>query len=483
MIHYIGKDRVTQGSMLILNRQDAHRLLRSRAKQGIRKAERALVSMEESRDLSLMAQVWYDSSTLPKALQDDQRMFVARIDGELAGAIIVTPISPNTLFYHFGGTSEFGKQFEVNAYMFWYIVEHFEGTQFQFLDVGVSFRHELQHYFQKYCTHPYPIIFHPPDKEVRPTITMHPFHTDHFYWNPGPMMPINTVLLEFLGAEFTYLPAAEYAILAGVKALNVQPQDLVGIVSSIPESAPALIIQTALDGYCQWTPDIHQDVKAILVNHRFGIPYQEIESVMNRGVPVLEICLDSLTTMIGDQRIGSFGDLAVFDFTRIFPMQFGAALVGAYFDDREVWDKFGCLDVDKRNEVREQLGIYWNQLPECNLRRRELWFEYEQLFRQVGMEPIGSHCERSEATSSSLNDNIIPSAFVFRTLPTYPPRVIQERLARFGITVEIDEKENWVALPCHQFITPNHRDYIFGAYRGMMNPCVNYIRPATITVA
>jgi hypothetical protein len=471
MIRYIGKDRVTQGSMLILNRQEAHRLLRSRAKQGIRKAQRVLVTMEESRDLSLMAQVWYDASTLPQALQDDQRMFVARINGELAGAIIVTPISPNTLFYHYGGTSELGRLHEVNAYMFWYIVEHFEGTQYQFLDVGVSFRHELQHYFQKYCTHPYPIIFRPPNEEVRPVITMHPFHTGHFHWNPGPMMPINTILLEFFGTEFTYLPAAEYAILAGVKAMKVQPQDLVGIVSSVPESEPAPIIQAALGGYCHWTVDIYQDVKAILVNHRFGIPYQKIEDIMNRGVPVLEICLDSLNTLIGEQRIGTFGDWAVFDFTRIFPMQFGAVLVGEYFDDQKVWDKFGCQDVDKRNEVREQLGVYWNQLPESNQRRRELWLEYERLFRQVGME-----------TLFPLDDNSIPSAFVFRTLSAYPPQAIQERMAQFGITVEIDEKENWVALPCHQFITPNHRDYIFGAYRGMMNPCVNYIRPAAATV-
>jgi hypothetical protein len=482
MIHYIGKDRVTQGSMLILDRREAFRLLRSRAKQGIRKAQRALVSMEESRDLSLMAKVWYDAATLPKTLQNEQRMFVARIHGELVGAIIVTPVSPNTLFYHYGGTTELGRQHEINAYMFWHIVEIFEGTQYRFLDVGVSFRHELQHYFQKYCTHPYPILFRPPDPEILPHISMHPFHTGHLHWDPSPTNPINTALLEFLGAEFTYLPAAEYAILAGVKSLGVQPGELIGVVSSLPESAPAPIIQKALDGYCPWTQDMNQDIKALLVNHRFGIPYQQIEHAMNRGVPILEVSLDSLNTMIGEQRVGTFGDSAVFDFTRIFPMQFGAALVGAYFDDRKVWDNFGCLDVDKRNEIREQLGVYWNQLPAFNQRRRELWQEYEKLFRQAGMEPIKCQSERSEAIPQSLDDNIVPSAFVFHALPAYPPRAIQERLAKFGITVEIDENENWVALPCHQFITPNHRDYIFGAYRGMMNPCVDYVRPPSTIV-
>ena len=466
MIHYIGKDRVTQGSMLILNRQEALKRLRSRAKQGFRKAQRAGVFMEESHDLSLMAEVWYDPATLPTSLREDQTMYVARIKGELAGAIIVTPISPNTLFYHFGGTTELGRRYEVNAYMFWHIVEQFEDSRYQFLDVGVSYRRDLQHYFQKYCTHPYPIIFRPPEDDLLPRISFHPFHTGHLYWDAGPMMPINTLLLEFLGAEFTYLPNAEFAILSAVKALGIQSGDSVCVLSSVPESAPAPIIQKALDDYCRLTPVMDQDAKAILVSHRFGIPYAQMDEVANRGLPVIEVSLDSLDSVFGEQKIGAFGDLAVFDFSRIFPMQFGAVLVGEYFEDQDVWDRFSCLDVDKRNEVREQLGIYWDHRTEDNSRRRELWMEYSEMFQQVGIEPL-----------RPLDDGIIPSAFMFKALPQYPPVAVKERLARFGISVEIDEQEGWVAIPCHQCITANHRDYIFGAYRGMMNPCVDYIRP------
>jgi hypothetical protein len=466
MLHYIGKDRVTQGSTLILDRKEALKRLRSRAKQGFRKAERAGVVMEESRDLSLMAKVWYDPATLPQSLRDDQKMYVARIDGELAGAIIVTPISPNTLFYHFGGTSELGRLHEVNAYMFWHIVEQFDGSRYRFLDVGVSYRRDLQHYFQKYCTHPYPIIFRPPGDTLLPKISFQPFHTGHLSWSAGPMLPINTLLLEFLGTEFTYMPSSEYAILSALKALDIKPGGKVAVFSSMPESSPSPIILRALDRYCQWTKKVDKNVKAILVDHRFGIPYGQIEEVLNHGLPVIEISLGSLDSSVGDQRVGSFGDLAVFDFTQIFPMQFGAILTGRYFEDQEVWDRFGCLDVDKRNEVREQLGIHWQSRPEINTRRRELWSEYLDLFHLVGMEPI-----------HQLDDNTYPSAFVFRTLSQYPPKAIQERLERFGISVEIDEREGWVALPCHQLITPQHRDYIFGAYRGMMNPCVDYIRP------
>ena len=466
MLHYIGKDKVTQGSMLILNRQQALKLLRSRAKQGIRKAQQVGVTMEESRDLSLMAEVWYDPATLPESLSDDQRMFVARIDGDLVGAIIVTPISPNTLFYHFGGSSDLGRQHEINAYMFWHIVETFENSQYEFLDVGVSYRNELQHYFQKYCTHPYPIIFRPPPPEVLPRISQHPFHTGHLHWEAGPMMPINTLLFEFLGADFTYMPDAEFAILSGLKALGVKQNDTVLILSSFPESIPEPVILNAMDGFCNWTYDHRKDTKAAMVNHRFGFPYHQTDNIEKLGLPILEISLDCLNLKIGEQKVGSFGDLSVFGFTRVFPMQFGALLVGEHFDDKYIWNNFGCLDVDKRNQVREQLGILWDRQPEYYQRRVELWGEYLKLFQQVGMEP-----------QNQIDENATPSAFVFRTLPQYPPVAIQERLLSFGITVEIDQQIGWVALPCHQNISPEHRDYIFGAYRGMMNPCVDFVRP------
>jgi hypothetical protein len=468
MLQYIGKDKATQGSMLILNRQQALKLLKSRAKQGIRKAQRVGVTMEESHDLSLMAKVWYDPATLPESLSDDQRMFVARINGELAGAIIVTPISPNTLFYHFGGSSDLGRQHEVNAYMFWHIVETFEDSQYQFLDVGVSYRNELQHYFQKYCTHPYPIIFRPPSPEILPHLSLHPFHTGHLHWDAGPMMPINTRLFEFLGADFTYMPNAEFAVLSGLKALGVKQNDTVLILSSMPESTPAPPILNALDGYCNWTYNQQEDTKATIVNHRFGFPYQQTDDLEKLRKPILEISLDCLDLKFDNQKVGTLGDLSVFDFTRIFPMQFGAILVGEHFDDKHIWDNFGCLDVDKRNQTREQLGVFWDQQPEIHRHRIDLWEEYLKLFYQVGLEPI-----------SQPDENTIPSAFVFRTLPQYPPEAIRERLLSFGITVEIDREIGWVALPCHQNISPEHRDYIFGAYRGMMNPCVGFVRPPT----
>ncbi|MBM3324323.1 MAG: GNAT family N-acetyltransferase, partial [Calditrichaeota bacterium] len=189
-MQYLGKDVLTQGSLLHLNPTAAWQKLRSRAKQGIRKAQRAGVRMVESRDLSLMAKVWFDPDTLTDHLDANQKLYLAYIGEELVGGIIVTPVTSNMLFYHYGGTTEKGRKHEVNAYLFWHIVETFQNGPYEYLDVGVSYREELQHYFQKYCTQPYPILFHAPAPEVRPSLRLHPFSAEHLHWEVPQVDPI-----------------------------------------------------------------------------------------------------------------------------------------------------------------------------------------------------------------------------------------------------------------------------------------------------
>jgi len=236
-LQYIGKDVLTQGSLLHLDRKKAWAGLRSRAKQGIRKAQRAGIKVTESRDLSLMAQVWYDPDTLTPTLEDNQKLYLAYLGDELVGGIIVTPITSNTLFYHYGGTNERGREIEANAYLFWHVVEQFENSEFEFLDVGVSFRPDLQHYFQKYCTQPYPILFRPPPEEVRPGIGLDPFTVVDLDWEEQQVVAINTQLTEYLGAEFTYLPSWPYALQSALRALKLPKEAMVGVWSSIGEDS------------------------------------------------------------------------------------------------------------------------------------------------------------------------------------------------------------------------------------------------------
>jgi hypothetical protein len=462
-VQYIGKDVLTQGSLLHLNRKTAWERLRSRAKQGIRKAQRAGIRVVESRDLELMARVWYNPDTLCATLEPEQKMYLAYVGDDLCGGIIVTPVTATTLFYHYGGTNELGRQIEANSYLFWHIVEQFEHSEFKYLDVGVSFRPALQHYFQKYCTQPYPIVFRAPREEARPRIALGPFTTPDLDWEEQQQVAINTVLSEYFEAEFTYLPDWEFALQSALRAAQLPRDARVGVWSSDGLSAYLIQLHDRFGDRYRFEPEA-RDADAILVGHRWGAICDATESLTALPAPLIEDCRDCIPGDDATAPAGHFGKYAVFDFARAFPLQFGAALVGEYFPDQHVWDHFHCLDVTKRNTVREVLQLHWPRRAEYAKRRLLNWNRFRELFDLIGMQYLAA------APRSA------PAAFVLRAERAYPAVAIAERLQEFGISCEADAQDNLVALPCHGQLRHRHIDYIFGAFRGMVNPCYTYVR-------
>jgi hypothetical protein len=144
-------------------------------------------------------------------------------------------------------------------------------------------------------------------------------------------------------------------------------------------------------------------------------------------------------------------------------MPFGAVLVGEHFADQYVWDNFHCLDVGKRNAVREALQIHWPQREKYHELRARNGAHYARLFALLGFRFI-----REEQRDYPV--------FILRGNEQYSAAMIRERLAGFDIFVEIDTTENLIALPCHCRLKPAFVDYIFAALRGLINPCHTYVR-------
>lgn len=419
--------------------------------------------MVESRDLSLMAKLWYDPETLTPALEPEQKLYLAYVGEELVGGIIVTPVTPNTLFYHYGGTNERGREIEANSYLFWHVVGEFENSDYEYLDVGVSFRNELQHYFQKYCTRPYPILFRSPPEESRPRIRIEPFSGDDLDAPEEQVIAINTALSEFFEAEFTYMPSWAFALQSAIRAANVERGKTIGVWASKGETSYVDDL-TALFGD-QWTFSARPErCDARVVCHRWGYVCHEAESLSLLSEPLIEDCRDVLLSKDGVVRCGSFGKYSVFDFARWLPLPFGAVLVGEHFADKTVWDRFHCLDVTKRNRVREGLQIHWRRRDEERTRRMENLDELSKLFGLTGM-----HAQISEQSA--------PVCYLLTSTEPYGVKDIHERLSSFGVYSEFDAKEELLALPCHGKLGKGQLEYVFAAIRGMINPCYTYVRP------
>jgi hypothetical protein len=206
------------------------------------------------------------------------------------------------------------------------------------------------------------------------------------------------------------------------------------------------------------------DAAAYLISHRWGIVCPEIESLALEDKPLIEDCRDVFDFQGNAARPGSFGKFAVCDFTRWFPVPFGAVLIGEQYSDREVWDRFHCLDAGKRNALREALQIHWPLRESYTEIRRANREQYQTLFAILGF---------SFVELEVIQDQPV---FLLQGNEIYTAEMIHERLAKFNITTEFDRQDNLVALPCHCRLKPAFINYIFGTLRGMINPCHTYVR-------
>jgi hypothetical protein len=360
---------------------------------------------------------------------------------------------------------------EANAYLLWHIVETFEDSPYEYLDVGVSYREELQHYFQKYCTQSYPILFHSPPPHVRPSLRMNPFGNEDLHWEAPTAPPINTQLLEYFEAEFTFLPSGLFALQSAFRALELARGATILVKSSLGLQSYIASLSEAFGTDYRFVAAT-EEAAAVLVCHRWGVPDASVEEFSQGTIPLIEDCRDTLDAEVHGTRVGGFGTLSVLDFARLFPMQYGAILLGKYFDDREVWDRFHCLDVTKRNIIREQLLIHWPRRDAYAARRRENWHYLKNLFELVGMKPVPT---QEESPS--------PTAFLLQCEEPCDAEKVAKRLAEFGVHVEWDMAEQILALPCHSGLATGQLDYMFGAFRGMINPCYVFRRkdPAEVS--
>jgi hypothetical protein len=128
--------------------------------------------------------------------------------------------------------------------------------------------------------------------------------------------------------------------------------------------------------------------------------------------------------------------------------------------------------VTKRNVIREQLLIHWPRRDSYAAKRLENWRYLKSLFRLLGMKPVDA--QRETAT---------PAVFLLQCQEPYLAHGVAERLEQFGVHVEFDEAEQVVALPCHAGLAKGQLDYIFGAFRGMVNPCHSFRRKAPVDEA
>ena len=175
---YIGKDVVHYGCGLDLDPEKAWKGVAHSARKNIRKAERAGVEVRRADgtagQLAELRRLWYhpEDPNFPTALREGDLLYVAHLDGELIGGVILLPVGSH-LFLNNLIAGDKGKHCQLQGYLLWHLVNDLKDSGYRYIDVGVSYRPNLYRFFKKWASFHYPVIFNPP--RIGPTIRFRPF--------------------------------------------------------------------------------------------------------------------------------------------------------------------------------------------------------------------------------------------------------------------------------------------------------------------
>ena len=201
-------------------------------------------------------------------------------------------------------------------------------------------------------------------------------------------------------------------------------------------------------------PLINKKTKAIIVPHMFGTP-AEIDKIKALGITIIEDCAQSLGGNYNGEKIGRFGDLAVFSFyaTKVISTGHGGMILTDSKKLKENLDDLTCCD--KREEhkkahnfgftdIQAALGI--NQLAHISdliKRREEIEKKYNDSLKNI-----------SEITIPRKIDGSFPFRYVIALKDRKERKLLQNKLAKKGIA-----SEQPIFKPLHQYLNLLAKDF------------------------
>jgi len=441
---YKSKDFVIQGNNLILCKKAAWKRIHKHTRTAIKKARSYNPIIKEVEGNKENIKKFYpfcpSGKDLPEELKDNQRMYFAYLGSGLVGGIIVSEID-NHLFLHFLGVTEEGREKQISSILIWHIVEAFSNSEYEYLDMGASYKPSLQRYFSDWATEKYPIIMRPP--RYKPQLRITPFENNFLEIKENPDFNVDEYLFKRFG-EYTFFPTGMDAIYSLFKWLK--PKE-VCIKTTTESSYISKHITLPIEANCQWSREISNRTEAILVIHEFGFSHPKIKELkeisLKRKTPLIEDCAWGFT-------LGDYGDYLIYSFPKVFPMQFGGLLAGKKFEHQYIWDNFQCLDLEKEEICRKQLSVFLPELNGTCQKRRENYQFYRDIFKNK--------------TFFKLEDTV-PGVFVLKVEDEKKMKEASGFMRRFGIECGNYYYNNAIFFPVHQNLNKAQLEYIAGTVK------------------
>ncbi|KQT22956.1 hypothetical protein ASG22_14515 [Chryseobacterium sp. Leaf405] len=130
---------------------------------------------------------------------------------------------------------------------------------------------------------------------------------------------------DFFGQHEYFLSGKE-AIFKALSHYDLTKEDEVLILTPSSNLYVSSCVTNEIEKICTWSREKSDKTKLIFVIHEFGKIFQDMETIKNYNLPIIEDCAMSLFSNNADHHIGSYGDFTIYSLPKFFPLQFGGIL-------------------------------------------------------------------------------------------------------------------------------------------------------------
>lgn len=291
-------------------------------------------------------------------------------------------------------------------------------------------------------------ILHP-DPYCLPSYRIGPFTTKDLSTNRN--LKCNDKIDHYLNERFgnqdyIYTKNGRQALYLALDSLNLKNDDIVTVLTTSGNLYISGCVTSEIEKFCRWNREISPQTKAILLNHEFGFPYEEVEKLKALGLPIIEDCAHTFFSKGVEVNPGSIGDFVVYSFPKMFPLQIGGLLVCSHF-----------MQISKKNviedallqHIKSVLSTYIENKNKIIEKRLSNYNYLKSTFLELGFSP-----------RFQMKKGTVPGVFMFKTeghsidLPE-----LKNHFYAHGVQCSVFYGEEAFFIPVHQALVQDDLDY------------------------
>ncbi len=287
-----------------------------------------------------------------------------------------------------------------------------------------------------------------PNEFLLPLFGITPFKTEYVAINH--LLPENNEAKIYFDNKFGignwhYTYNGREAIKLALETYKLDKNDVVTILTTSENFYISSCVTLEIEAVCKWNRAITQETKLIFVNHEFGYPYPNMEKLVALGLPIIEDCCTTFFSQDQNQKIGKYGDFAVYSLPKFFPMQIGGIVVS----NKGVNLNSSILNAEQKQYIQNVMSYNLIKQDEILAKRKEN-FEYGlQLFSKLGFS------ERFKTYN-----NVVPSTLLLNNNGLIKDlNKLKLFLSNHGIQSSVFYGEDAFFIPIHQNLTFTDLDY------------------------